>query len=151
MKAANFNPRMKLATIVRPHKRGAAAVEMAFVLPIFVLVVLGMIEVGRGLMVAELVEDAAREATRAAILNGSTNSSVTNTATTVLQNSGGIAPGNVSVSISVAGVGNGSVATAQPRDMIAVTVSVPYAATSWLPPHYLAGKNLTSTCTMWHE
>ncbi len=132
-------------------QRGAAAVEMAVVLPVFVLIVLGIIEMGRAVMVANLVENAAREAARSAILNGATNSSVANVATTALQNSAGVAPGNVSVAISVAGVSGGQVGTAQPRDMITVTVTVPYASVSWLPPKYMAGKSLTSSCSMWHE
>lgn len=135
----------------RESRRGAAVVETAVVLPVFILVVLGMIEVGRAIMVAQLVENAAREAARSAIISGSTNQSVTDVATSSLQNSANVSAGSVGVTINVAGISGGSVATAQPRDLITVTVSVPYSSVSWLPPNYMAGKSLTATCAMRHE
>jgi Flp pilus assembly protein TadG len=131
-------------------RRGAAAVEMAFVLPVFITVVLGIIELGRGMMIGQLVTNAAREATRLAIIDGCTDSQVTTAAKSSLNSTAGVSTGSVSVSISVTGAGS-SVSTAQPRDLISVTVSVPYSAVSWLPPKYMAGKNVSATCAMRHE
>ena len=48
----------------RQDRRGAAVVEMALVLPIFFMVVLGIIEFGRAFMIGQLVTNAAREAVR---------------------------------------------------------------------------------------
>jgi len=45
----------------RHRRRGAAAVEMALVLPIFFTVVLGIIEFGRAMMVSQLMATSARE------------------------------------------------------------------------------------------
>ena len=60
----------------RNDRRGAALVEMALVLPIFFAVVLGIVEFGRAMMVSQMVTNAAREATRLGIIDGSTNSDV---------------------------------------------------------------------------
>jgi Flp pilus assembly protein TadG len=130
-------------------RRGAAAVEMALVLPVFVTVTLGMIELGRGIMVAQLMTNAAREAARTAIIDGSTDTSVANVAKTFLQTAAKVNPSDVSVTITNAS--GGSVATAQPRDLITVNVSLPYSKVSWLPPKYLAGKSLSATSAMRHE
>jgi len=130
-------------------RRGAAAVEMALVLPVFVAVTLGMIELGRGIMVAQLMTNAAREAARTAIIDGSTDTSVANVAKSFLQTAAKVNPSDVSVTITNAS--GGSVATAQPRDLITVNVSLPYSKVSWLPPKYLAGKSLSATSAMRHE
>ena len=58
------------------NRRGAAIVEMALVLPIFFGVVLGIVEFGRAMMVSQMVTNAAREGTRLAIIDGSTNTTV---------------------------------------------------------------------------
>lgn len=130
-------------------RRGAAAVEMALVLPVFVTVTLGMIELGRGIMVAQLMTNAAREAARTAIIDGSTDASVANVAKSFLQTAAKVNPSDVSVTITNASGGN--VASAQPRDLITVNVSLPYSKVSWLPPKYLAGKSLSATSAMRHE
>jgi len=130
-------------------RRGAAAVEMALVLPVFVTVTLGMIELGRGIMVAQLMTNAAREAARTAIIDGSTDASVANVAKSFLQTAAKVSPSDVSVTITNAS--GGSVSTAQPRDLITVNVSLPYSKVSWLPPKYLAGKSLSATSAMRHE
>ena len=47
--------------VLQPRRRcvrGAAAVEMALVMPIFVSVVMGIIEFGRGMMVGQIVTNA---------------------------------------------------------------------------------------------
>lgn len=131
---------------------GAAAVEMALVLPVFVTVILGIIEIGRAVMVGQLVTSAAHEAARAAVLDGSTNSSVSDVATSFLQSSAGVSAGNVTVTISVSsGSAGNQVANAAQNDLITVTVSVPFATVSYLPPSYMAGKSLSATCAMRHE
>ena len=54
---------------VRP---GAAAVEFALVAPLLVMLVLGMIEFGRMMMVEQILTNAAREGARKAVLPGVT-------------------------------------------------------------------------------
>ena len=56
----------------RKKRRGAAAVEFAVVAPIFLLLVFGMIEYGRMVMVQQVLTNASREGARVAVLDGST-------------------------------------------------------------------------------
>ena len=68
--------KMRLTANCR-NRRGAAAVEMAIVTPVFLLLAFGIIEFGRGLMVSNLVTIATREGARQAIVDGSTNAEET--------------------------------------------------------------------------
>jgi Flp pilus assembly protein TadG len=133
------------------QRRGASAVEMAFVLPVFVTLVLGMIEVGRGIMVAQLLENAAREGARMSILDNTTNAQVTSSAQTFMQSAAGVALGDTTVVINVAGSNGAALSSAKPGDLITVTCSIPFSKVSWLPPNYLAGMNLSALSAMRHE
>jgi len=72
----------------RLKRRGAAAVEMAFIAPAFLTLVLGIIESSRLGMVAQLLTTAAREGCRVAVLNGMTQTDVQNRINAVLSGSG---------------------------------------------------------------
>ena len=65
-------------------------VEMALVLPLFLTLILGMIEFGRAMMIANLVTNAAREGARMAVLDGSSNTTVTDGIKTFLQSAIGV-------------------------------------------------------------
>lgn len=59
------------------HRRaGASAVEFAIVAPIFFLMVFGIIEFGRMVMVQQVITNAAREGARVAVLDSATESRV---------------------------------------------------------------------------
>ncbi|MBI1312968.1 pilus assembly protein [bacterium] len=137
-------------------RRGAAVLEMALVLPIFFMVVLGIVEFGRAMMVGQMVTNAAREATRLAIVDGSTNSSVEDWIQEFLQSAIGVDAADVTVDINVtAAPGNddpgNEVGNAQSRDLITVAVSVPFDKVSYLPGNYLNGKQLAAQSAMRHE
>jgi Flp pilus assembly protein TadG len=131
-------------------RRGAALVEFAVVLPVFVTVVLGIIEVGRAIMAGQLISNAARESARMAIIDNSTETSVANAAKDFLHNTLNISNSDVTVTTTVTGSGT-SLATAKPQDLVTVTVAVPFDKLSFLPPKWLAGKTLTFTAAMRHE
>src|SRR6185437_9411801 len=57
-------------------RRAVAAVEFAVVSPLLATLLLGMLEIGRGLMVKEALSDAAQKACRTAALPGKANSDV---------------------------------------------------------------------------
>ena len=65
--------------LFRRNRRAAAAVEFAIVAPVFFLLVFGMIEYGRMVMVQQVITNASREGARAAVLDGATTGSVTTT------------------------------------------------------------------------
>jgi Flp pilus assembly protein TadG len=134
------------------NRRGAATVEFALVLPIFFFaVIFPLLEFGRALMVANSIAATAEVGARAAVLPGSTNTTVTTAVTNNLA-ALGISGANAPV-IKV----NGSVAnvsTAVQGDQISVTVSVSYSNTTWLPVsmcNFLGNATLSSTQTMRRE
>lgn len=137
---------------IRPDQpRGVAAVEMALVLPVFVLTVLGVIEIGRAMMLTQVLENAARTGVRSAILGSTTNSQVTTTVQSFVNSTTNVPTSNVTVTIGVNGNNSASLSTAEPGDTISVAVLVPFSSASWVPPTYLKGKNITAVCTMQHE
>ena len=137
-------------------RRGTALVEMALVLPIFLMVVLGIIEFGRALMVSQLVTNSAREGARSAMLDGSTNAEVTQDIKTFLQDACNVSQDQVTVTVTVTpATGNpdpgNQVANASPRDLINILVQVPFDQVALLSGDYLAGKNLVGEASMRHE
>ncbi len=63
---------MKKTKIGRYHHRGTAVVEMAVIAPLFLLAMLGALEVGYAYMTRQTVTLASREGARAAALPGGT-------------------------------------------------------------------------------
>lgn len=131
----------------RKRRRGAAIVEMALVLPLFIALIFAQIESARLGMVSQLLTTAAREGCRVAVVNGNTNADVTNRVNTVLN----------SLAIT------GATMTQTPTDCttvhagdspntITVTLSVPYSRVSWLPvPYFLTSATITASATLSSE
>jgi hypothetical protein len=134
----------KPCQLYRRKRRGAAAVEFAVVAPVFLLLVFGMIEYGRMVMVQQVITNASREGARVAVLDGSTAQEVQDTVTQYL-NSGSI---------------QGAVITIDPAnptdagfgDPVTVSVDIGFSQVSWLPsPMYLGGRTLSATTAMRRE
>ncbi|MEX0702515.1 MAG: TadE/TadG family type IV pilus assembly protein [Planctomycetales bacterium] len=137
-------------------RRGAALVEMALVLPIFVTVVLGIIEFGRAMMVGQLVTNSAREGARLAVLDGSSNGEVRSFIQDFLKDSLNVAVADVTVDITITPApGNDTtgseVANAQARDLVTVRVEVPFEKVQFIPGNYLGSKKLIGQSAMRHE
>jgi hypothetical protein len=129
--------------LYRRNRRATAAVEFAVVAPVFLLLVFGMIEYGRMVMVQQVLTNASREGARAAVLDGADWAEVESLVTAYM-GSGSITghtcnkPANFD--------------TAEFGDPITITVSVPFNQVSWLPsPMYLGGKTLSATTIMRRE
>ena len=58
------------------QREGASAVEFAFVAPVVLILIFGMVELSRFMMALHATAGAAREATRAAVVTGATESEV---------------------------------------------------------------------------
>jgi Flp pilus assembly protein TadG len=125
------------------NRCGAAAVEFAIVAPVFFLLVIGMIEVGRAMMVQQVLINASRVGARQAVTAGATASAVQNA---VKDYATSVAVPSVSVSVTPDPV------AAKSGDTMTVTTSVNYNNVSWLAsPWFLGGKTLTSTSKMRKE
>lgn len=142
-----FSPRCaigRLRSTRRRSRQGSALVEFAVVLPVFLLLVLGMIEYGRMVMVQQIITNAAREGARVGVLDNSTSTTVSTAANKYLT-SAGIA------SATIAATPNPP-SSATYANPVSVTVSVPFNSVSWLPsPMYLGGKTMSYTATMRRE
>ena len=128
----------------RRNRRGAAVVEFAIVAPVFFLLVFGMIEYGRMVMVQQVLTNASREGARRAVLDGVADADVISTVDTYLTNA------------SISGATTTVTTTAPvPPDVAesrTVTVTVPFTQVSWLPsPMFLGSTTLRASSTMRRE
>ena len=119
-------------------------VEFAVVSPVFFLLIFGMIEYGRLVMVQQVLTNASREGARVGVLDGSTQADVT-TAVTNYLTSARINSATVTVTPNPpSSAGYGAPVT--------VAISVPFNQVSWLPsPMFLGGKTMTATSVMRRE
>jgi Flp pilus assembly protein TadG len=99
------------------------------VAPVFLVFILGILEVGRSLMVQHLLLSAAREGCRTGILPNNGATQIDNAVSTTLA-SAGITSQSVTVLVNNA---SADPAKANSGDTITVTVTVPFAAVTWLP------------------
>jgi Flp pilus assembly protein TadG len=115
-----------------------AVVEFALVAPIFILLVLGMIEVGRMIMVQQVLTNAAREGARVGVLKSSGETEVRD---------------RVNEYMETARLSGFQVDPDLTEEQVTVRVSIPVSQVSWIPlPRYFAqGANLASTTVMRRE
>jgi Flp pilus assembly protein TadG len=128
-------------------RRAAAAVEFAAVAPIFITLVLGIVECGRMIMVQEILVNAAREGARASTLPGATDPPIDTTVENYLTNAG-ITASNCTIILTPAESTNPGIGTPMYS-----TVSVPCADVSWLSTTspYFSGMTLSATVVMLHQ
>jgi Flp pilus assembly protein TadG len=140
---------------------GAAVAEFAFVAPILALVLMGMIELCRGIMVKVTLSDAARKGCRTGIQrdrgnNDTTSAGITSgiisDCTNIMRDNGFDStkfnpPGKGSIAITVTDP-NGNVLPdsldAPPGSIISVQVSIPVSSTTWVPNVFLPNGSLES-------
>lgn len=133
-------------------RRGAATVEFALVLPVFLLLLAGMIEFGQAFRIQHSLSTAARSGARSAIVAGVSNSTIVQNVQTLCAQLLGVSSTDVSVGISVNGNINGSLANASNGDSISVTASIPYSkAGVGFFSNTFANSTLKSTCILPHE
>ncbi len=127
----------------RTARIGAAAVEFAIVAPIFFMLVIGMVEVGRAIMVQQVLINASRVGARRATMLSSSDSAVTSA---VSEYTAGVGVPTVTTTVSP------DAGTAAAGTAITVTTSVSFGNVSWLPaPWFMGGKTLTSSAVMRKE
>jgi Flp pilus assembly protein TadG len=142
-RVALFRPGLRHRAGCR-NRRGVAAVEFACVAPLFFLLVFGLIEYGRMVMVQQLLTNAAREGARVGVLDGSTEAKVDAAVNTYLSAAG--------IRNTTTTVSPNPPSSATANSPVSVTVSVGFNDVSWLPsPFYLGGKTLSFSAVMRRE
>jgi hypothetical protein len=151
----------------RPGLRsGTAAVETAVVLPVYVLLLFGVIEFGHAQMVINLLQNGCRNAARMGSTAGPTTAQVI---TRVRETMGaGVDAGVVDVWVQdasslddggawpmtdaqVEALPDIELATADDRQLFVVRASLAYNDISLLPMPFLGGMRLQAQCFMRHE
>ncbi|WP_161602472.1 TadE/TadG family type IV pilus assembly protein [Tautonia marina] len=136
---------MRVSCSRRYKRSGAAAVEMAIILPLFLALILGTIEASRLGMVSQLLHVAAREGCRTAVLPGQSEAAVQARINAALAGTG-ITP---SVQISSP---NGSWLNVEAPAPITVRLSVPFKDVSWLgDPFAFEETTVVASATMCSE
>lgn len=136
----------KPCRLFRRNRRAAAAVEFAIVAPVFFLLIFGMIEYGRMVMVQQVITNASREGARFAVLDGANYEEIKSRVKDYLTSA---SINSVNALVTVEPDPPTSAGFGEP---ITVSVSIAFAKVSWLPsPMYLGGKTLTATTVMRRE
>ncbi len=127
-----------------PGKRsGAAAVEFALLLPFLAFLILGVFELARGIMVKQMLNDAARKACRTGILPAKTNTDITNEVNNILSDNS-IPQSDATITILVSGQAV-DVSTAKAGiDSVSVRISIPISDVYWVSTYFLSGSTQDS-------
>jgi Flp pilus assembly protein TadG len=126
----------------RQKRKGAAVVEFALAAPLLATLVVGMFEVSRGIMVKQVLSDAARKACRTGIQPNKANTDITSEVNNILSDNN-ISSSGATITILV----NGSAvdaSTAQQNDQISVQVSIPVSKIYWAGTIFLPASAITS-------
>jgi Flp pilus assembly protein TadG len=131
-------------------RRGAAVVEFALVAPVFIMLVFGMLEFGRGVMVQQVLVNASREGARMAVLEGATVGEIEDRMDVYLDSA------NINTKTIIYTINGTQVAdpttVANFGDAIGVEIRVNFDDVSWVPiPQYIGGKILRATSFMRRE
>ena len=116
----------KVCGLCRRSRRGAAAVEFALVAPLFFLLIFGMLEFGRMVMVQQLLTNASREGARLGVLDGQTRQDVIDKVKAALPS----IPTDGGLEVTV---NPDSAFPAEYGEPVEVTVRIPFSEVSWLP------------------
>ena len=111
----------------RRARLGAAAIEFACVLPFLVLFLMGSVEVGRGVMVKHVLEEAARAGCRVAVFESSTAADVNSIVGTAMD-AANLSGSNYTVTIDPPNPQG--LEAFQP---VTVSIEMNFADVSWIP------------------
>jgi Flp pilus assembly protein TadG len=133
-------PASRSLPTIQAARRALAAVELAVVLPFITILVLGMVEIGRGLMVKESLSDAAQKACRTAAQPGKSTAQAQAEVDNIMQDLGIT---GYSTAILVNG-NNTDIQNAVHNDQISIKVSVPVSQVYWTTAIFLPAQDIES-------
>lgn len=128
----------------RRSRIGAAVVEFAFIAPLMILLTMGMLEIGRMVMVKQLLINASREGARLAVLPTTSTLEVETQVREELE-SASIIGASIAVSPQ-------ELAGAEAGTPVTVAISIPATEVSWIPkPLFSVYTTLQASTTMRRE
>lgn len=135
----------RLTSCPTPGKRrlGAAAVEFAVIVPFMGLLIYGMFEISRGMMVKEILTNAARKGCNTGIKPGKTNTDIINDVNNILSDNN-INSSSATITILVRDQPYSSSTPPKQFDKVSVQVSIPVSATTWGSTWILKGQAIES-------
>ncbi len=132
------------------RRLGASLVEFAFVAPVFFVLVLGIFEFARALMVTDMLMEAARLGCRQGVIEGTSSAAIEQAATNYLT-SVGISGESAGVSVNGLPVNQVDVQNYPAYTDVNVIVTVPVSSVTWVPTGFLGGMTLQGQFTMRRE
>ena len=135
------------ANVNRGRRSGAAVVELAILMPILGLIMLGMFELSRAMMVKQILTGAARKGCRTGILQLYGNSNIISDVTNVMQDNGFDStlfnpPTIGAINITVTDPNGNSLPdalNAPSGSTVSVQVVIPVTSVNWLTSYFLTG------------
>jgi len=124
--------------------------EMAIVLPILLMLLLGIIEMGRVMMINQMATNACREACRQAIIPGATDTQITSVVNGYLDAAGISATGR-QVKVMDASGTDVSLDDIGSHETVTVEVQAPYSENTWGFSAIMGGRMLVARSTMRRE
>lgn len=126
--------------------------EFALVLPVFLLLLGGIVEFGQAFRIQHSLSNAARRGARSAIVADASYSTVVAKTKQQCVQTLGVAESIVEVTVSVNGVAVETLSAATTGDEMTVAVRLPYsAAGATFFSQTFSGRSLQSSCTFQHE
>ena len=150
-RAATAPQQQRATGMRRARRRAAAATELALVLPVFILLLVGILEFGRAVMVQQILVNGARETARRAILPGAVHSEVMTAANTYYTNASIPSTGRSIVLRGPNSTALTSFSSIRSGDAITSEVSIPYNNVSLGLGMWLKNKSMTARVTMRKE
>jgi Flp pilus assembly protein TadG len=132
----------------KSNRRGTACVEFAVVLPMLLIFILGILEIGRYVEVYQILEAAAREGARQASTGQKTNAQVISAVTGCVQ-AAGLPTNKLTVTVNDLTNAGTDVSQATILDNLQVTVTLPYSAVAWSPSSYYTNSNTQISTTVY--
>ena len=143
---------MKLRRTPAPGaRRGAAAVELAVVLPLLLTLLLGVWDMGRLIDASQILSSAAREGARCAS-TGQVDSAGVQSAVLSYLTQAGLSTTGATVTISnLTTPSNTDPLSATQLDVFRITVTLPSNNVRWIVINNLAGSSTLQTSCLWNS
>ncbi len=131
-------------------RSGAATVEFALVVPIFFMVLFGIVEVSWALCSTNVATNIARETAHLAIMVGETETEILNHGKTLGASLLSVDQSKITLNLTVTDSNGASVtyANAARGDLVSVEVTVPFSDLSLLSGSYMANSSIRGTSSM---